>query len=271
MPGRDIIVVGASAGGVEALTQLVRGLPADLPAAVFVVLHVPAHATSLLPRILDKAGPLPAAHPREGEAIQPGRVYVAAPDHHLLLKNGTVHLARGPRENGHRPAVDALFRSAARAYGGRVVGVVLSGALDDGTAGLVAVKHRGGLAVVQDPNDALYAGMPRSALANVQVEYCLPLADIPPALARLAREPADTQKGAGPVADDLEIETDLAELDLATLQSAERAGTPSGFGCPDCGGSLWELKEGTLVRFRCRVGHAWSGDSLLARQADALD
>src|SRR5215208_1024628 len=160
MTGHDIIVIGASAGGVEALTELIRGVPKDLPAAFFVVLHVPAHGTSVLPNILTRAGMLRADHPRDGEAIRTGRVYVAPPDFHLLVHRGSVRLARGPRENGHRPAVDALFRSAARSFGTRVVGVVLSGVLDDGTAGLMAVKRRGGVAIVQDPTDALYSGMP---------------------------------------------------------------------------------------------------------------
>src|SRR5438067_12132886 len=183
MPGHDTIVIGASAGGVDALQQLVAGLPADLPAAVFVVLHISPHGPSVLPRILSRAGPLRAAHPKDREAIRPGRVYVAPPDYHLLVSNGRVRVTRGPRENGHRPAVDALFRPAARSRGPRVVGAVLSGVLDDGTAGLLAVKQAGGLAVVQNPADALYSGMPQSALDNVAVDYTLPVADIPAVLA----------------------------------------------------------------------------------------
>lgn len=179
MDGHDIIVVGASAGGVEALSTLAAGLPADLPAAVFVVLHLPQHATSVLPQILDRAGSLPAAHPGDGEAIRTGRIYIAPPDRHMVIERGCVRLSRGPRENGHRPAIDTLFRSAARAYGDRTIGVILSGTLDDGTAGLAAVKSRHGLAVVQDPASAIYPGMPHSAIDNVAVDYVAPLGEFP--------------------------------------------------------------------------------------------
>jgi two-component system chemotaxis response regulator CheB len=242
MAGRDIIVVGASAGGVEALGQMVRGLPADLPAAVFVVLHVPAHGTSVLPSILRRAGPLPAHHAKDGEPIHPGRLYIAPPDFHMLLKNGHVRLARGPTENSHRPAVDPLFRTAARRYGRRVIGVVLSGVLDDGTAGLLAVKNQGGLAVVQHPDDALYRNMPQNALEQVAVDHAAPAGQLGPLLARLAAEPlppaAESQ-----VSPEMEMETDMAELELEAMQSFARPGTPSGFACPECNGVLWELHE----------------------------
>lgn len=148
--GHDIIVVGASAGGVETLAEMVSRLPADLPAAVFIVLHVPPYGTSVLPSILSRRGPLPAYHPADGEQIRPGRIYVAPPDHHLIIQQDKVRLTRGPAENRHRPAIDTLFRSAARFYGPRVAGVVLTGTLDDGTAGLLAVKMRGGSALAQD-------------------------------------------------------------------------------------------------------------------------
>src|SRR5690349_180578 len=189
MPGHDIIVTRASAGGVEALRAVVAVLPADLPAAVFVVLHIPAQSPSMMPSILSRAGPLPAAHPTDGEPIRPGHIYVAPPDCHLLIDHERVRGVRGPRENRTRPAVDPLFRTAARAYGPRVVAVVLTGTLDDGTAGLQAVKQRGGLAVVQDPRDAMYAGMPRSALQHTPVDYVVPLSEIGPLISRLVREP----------------------------------------------------------------------------------
>jgi two-component system, chemotaxis family, protein-glutamate methylesterase/glutaminase len=270
MPGRDIIVVGASAGGVEALATLARGLPADLPAAVFVVLHVAPHSTSVLPQILSRAGPLPAAHAVEDEPIRPGRIYVAPPDYHLLLKPGRVRVARGPRENGHRPAADALFRTAARAYGSRVAGVVLSGVLDDGTAGLVAVKERGGVALVQDPGEALYDGMPRSALENVVVDICAPVRELAPILVDLATRPL-SPPAEPPPSEQMQVEADMAELDLDALQRDDRPGVPAGFSCPDCGGTLFELHESGLVRYRCRVGHAWSPGSLLAQQSSTLE
>src|SRR5262245_23531633 len=270
MPGRDIIVIGASAGGVEALGNLVRRFPADLPAAVFVVLHVPPQGTSVLPQILTRAGPLPAKHALDNEPIQAGHIYVAPPDYHLVVKRVHVRVAHGPRENGHRPAVDALFRTAARAFGHRVSAVVLSGVLDDGTAGLIAVKMRGGATLVQDPAEALYDGMPRNALDNVAVDVCASVADLAAELTKLATQPLPSA-AEPPPSQEMKQEADMAELDLEALQRDHRPGTPSGFGCPDCGGSLFELREGDLVRFRCRVGHAWSPDSLLARQSERLE
>ncbi|MBV9691033.1 MAG: chemotaxis protein CheB [Ktedonobacteraceae bacterium] len=270
MFGHDIIVVGTSAGGVEALGILVALLPADLPAAVFIVLHIPAQSPSLLPEILSRAGPLRAIHPTDGEAIQHGRIYVALPDHHLLVEAGYVRVVRGPRENRSRPAVDPLFRSAALAYGPRVIGVILTGSLDDGTAGLLAVKRRGGLAVVQDPDDALYSSMPRSALTHVNADYILPVTNIGPLLARLAREPA-AEEGAYPVPEDMELETKMAEMDRSAMNNGAPGGTPSVFSCPECGGVLWELQDGDLLRFRCRVGHAYSVDTVLAGQSEVVE
>jgi len=270
MPGHDIIVIGASAGGVEALMQIARGLPADLPAAIFIVLHVPPNSPSLLPTILNRVCALHASHARDGETIEPGRIYVAPPDHHLLVKRGHVRVTRGPRENSSRPAVDPLFRTAAVAYDHRVVGVVLSGNLDDGTAGLAAIKTRDGVAVVQDPEDALYPGMPNSAMEHVPVDYVAPLAELPALLTRLAHE-SIPEEGVVPVSDDMEMEVDIAEMDPAAIESTVRPGEPAGFGCPDCGGALYRLSSGGLIHYRCRVGHAWSPDSLLAAQSEELE
>lgn len=270
MPGHDVIVVGASAGGVEALITLAGSLPADLPAALFLVLHIPAQSPSLLPDILNRAGPLRALHPDDGEAIQHGRIYIAPPDQHLLVEEGIVRVVHGPKENRHRPAVDPLFRSAARTYGTRVVGVILTGSLDDGTAGLLAIKRRGGVAVVQDPQDALFSSMSLSAIAHVEVDHVVPLSAISTLLVHLAHEQAAAE-GSYPVLKDLEMETKLAAMDMSTMQNGEHVGIPSVFSCPECGGVLWEVHDGNLLRFRCRVGHAFSVDSVLAGQSEAIE
>jgi two-component system chemotaxis response regulator CheB len=268
MPDHGIVVVGASAGGVEALVELAASLPGDLSAAVFVVLHLPATGTSALPEILRRHGPLPAAHVRDGEPIQPGRIYVAPPDHHVLVRTGHVHLSRGPRENGHRPAIDPLFRSAAREYAARVIGVVLSGALDDGTAGLLAIKSRGGIAVVQNPEDALYPGMPGNALEHAQVDHVLAAASMGKLLTRLlanlAEPPAD------PAPTGMRVEVEMEGFSMEAFEG-HHPGRPSGFSCPDCHGVLWQIKDGGLERYRCRVGHAWSPESLLTQQSEALE
>lgn len=268
-----IIVIGASSGGVETLTQLVRCLPAELPVAIFVVVHVPAHSPSALPKILSRAGQLPALHPQDRLAIQPGKIYVAPPDQHLLIKRGFMQLSQGPKENRYRPAIDPLFRTAARAYGPQVVGVVLSGALDDGTAGLMVVKQQGGFAIAQDPQEALYASMPRSAIANVAVDAVLPVVEIADLLIKLAAQPivnSQSDNSHSP-SEELQQEADMAELDFVAISASDHPGIPSGYACPECGGSLWELQHSNLIRFRCRVGHAYSAESLLADQSDALE
>jgi two-component system, chemotaxis family, protein-glutamate methylesterase/glutaminase len=270
MAGRDIIVVGASAGGVEALSELAAGLPRDLPAAVFVVHHFPAHATSVLPSILERAGPLPAQHAVGDDRIECGRIYIAPPNYHLLIRRGRVRVTRGPRENGHRPAVDPLFRSAAVAYGPRVVGVILSGTLDDGAAGLLAIKQRGGIAIVQDPADAMYPGMPTSAIQSVEVDDVVPLSQMVATLIRVTRESLP-RKEEREESREMEEEVELAELDMAAVGGEQHPGTPSTFACPECGGALWELTEADLIRFRCRVGHAYSADHLLDAQTEQLE
>src|SRR5436305_9170801 len=248
---RDIVVMGASAGGVETLATLVGGLPAEFPAAIFVVLHLLPTARSVLPEILDRVGPLSAAAAANGEEIDRGRVYVAPPDRHMLLTPGGVKLTNGPRENGHRPALDPLFRSAARTFGERGIAVVLSGSLDDGTAGLRLVKRSGGATVAQDPDDALYRGMPESAVANGAADYVVPLAGMPDVLGGLVDAPIEIAERptAEPDADD-PVALELSDGDPT-------AGDLSGLTCPECGGALWEhLDHDGYVRFKCHVGHA---------------
>jgi two-component system chemotaxis response regulator CheB len=265
---RDLIVIGASAGGVEALRAVVAKLPPDLPAAVLVVLHLPDSSRSALPSILHRAGPLPAAHPRDGMPLAPGQIVVAPPNHHLTVLDGAVRLTHGPRENGHRPAIDPLFRSAARWYGPRVIGVVLSGTLDDGTAGQMAIAAAGGATVVQDPDDALYPGMPRSVLEHLSVDHIAPATELGLMLGMLAGQPLPENRRAKP-SPSLRAETAMSES--PPLAGTEPVGDPAGLGCPQCGGSLYEFEEGPLVRYRCRVGHAWSPQSLLAEQSEALE
>jgi len=269
VPQRDIVVIGASAGGVEAVAALAGALPRDLAAAVFVVVHFPAHATSVLPRIISRRGGLRAEHAVDGAPIEPGCVYVAPPDRHLLVERGHMRLVRGPRENNARPAIDPLFRSAARAYGARVIGVVLTGNLDDGTAGLMSIRSAGGLTVVQSPDDAMYPGMPASAIANVEVQHVLPLPEIAALLSARVGEPVQDQEE-GAVARKQADEVGISEMRRESIE-AERAGVPSGFACPECNGVLWESADESLPRFRCRVGHAYSIENLLAAQGTALD
>ena len=270
MPGHEIIVIGASAGGVEALLQVVRELPLNLPASVFIVLHIPAQSPSLLPQILSRAGVLPATHPSDYQKIEHGRIYVAPADHHLLIERGYVRVVRGPKENRHRPAIDPLFRSAAVAYGPQVVGVVLTGSLDDGTAGLFAIKQRGGVAVVQDPKEAIYPDMPASALAHVAVDHCLPLAQIGPLLVRLAHD-ATFQEDVQPAPEEMMREVRVAAMETNPLNEHEQVGVPSEYSCPECGGVLWEHHDGKLTRFRCRTGHAFSTESVLAEQSEKIE
>lgn len=259
---RRIIVIGASAGGVEGLRALVRDLPADLPAPIAVVLHVGTQ--SILPELLASVGPLPARHAQNGEALRPGTIYVAPPGRHLLVHDGHLMLRRGARENLARPAIDPLFRSAAASFGGGTVGVVLTGALNDGTAGLAAIKRCGGTAIVQDPREADFPEMPLSALRHVAVDACLPLAGIAAELARRAAEPP------GPTPEipmDVRLEAAIAAQEHATMSTEDKLGTPSPFTCPECQGPLWEIADPVMLRFRCHVGHAFTADAMLEAQA----
>jgi two-component system chemotaxis response regulator CheB len=267
MAGRDIVVIGGSAGSIEAVSDLLRGIPPDFPGSLFVVVHFPGGVTSTLPRILSRACGLPARHARDGDVIEPGSIYVAPPDCHLLVHAGHVALSRGPKENGHRPAIDPLFRSAARAYGPRVVGIVLSGNLNDGTAGLHVIKQRGGVAVAQRLETALYPSMPRSAMDHVAVDHELAPSEIPHLLSQLALQPAhpvEVTMMDNPL-------PDPPGEEVAGVDRQTQPGVPSTMSCPECHGVLWEVKEEELVHFRCRVGHAYSDEALLVHQSENLE
>ncbi|MFI5845214.1 chemotaxis protein CheB [Catenuloplanes sp. NPDC051500] len=269
MAHRDVVVVGASAGGVEALRALVRGLPADLPAAVLIVLHIPRGTPSALPVILTRAGPLTATAAVDGERILPGHIYVAPTDHHLLLLGDRVRLSHGPAENGHRPAVCPLFRSVARSAGRRAIGVILSGARADGADGAYDLARRGGLVVTQDPADALFPSMPEAVADRLTPDHVVPAAEMGALLAELTTVPLPE----GPdVAVDPRLDDEVAISALSARTTDETAGAvPAGFGCPDCGGSLFQLSDEPIPHYRCRIGHAWSPENLIDEQAVATE
>ncbi|HEX6495433.1 MAG TPA: chemotaxis protein CheB [Acidobacteriaceae bacterium] len=271
MAHRDLIVIGASAGGIEALQQLLQQLPADLKAAVLIVVHTSNHPASVLPHIMQRAGKLPAIHPADGTPIRNGHVYIAPPDFHMLVEGNFLRVIQGPRENLHRPAIDPLFRSAATSFGRRVIGVILTGALDDGTSGLMVVNAHGGGAIVQDPETALFSSMPASALEQVPTAHVLPLGDIPAQLLQMIQEdlPDHGRKEHPDIETAKEIR--IAELDMSEIENEDRAGRPSAFACPDCGGVLWELEDNGFLRFRCRVGHAFTARHLGAEQRNAIE
>jgi two-component system chemotaxis response regulator CheB len=266
---RDIIVIGTSAGGIETLKRLLAAIPADIPAAIFVVMHLSPQSPGSLPKILERATALPVVSPKEKTRVKRGTLYVAPPDLHMALGRGHALVARGPKENRNRPSVNVLFRSAAQVYGPRVVGTVLSGALDDGTAGLWAVKQCGGMAIVQNPEDALFPGMPTSALEKVSVDYRLNAEEIGAKLNELARKTVKNGRRY-PVPAHIKLETEFAMME-SRMSAMDAWGTPAGLACPSCTGSLWQVKEGRALRFRCHTGHAFSGESLLSEQSEGLE
>ena len=270
MNRRDIVLIGASAGGVDALSKLLAALPTDLPAAVYIIMHVPANPPSILHTILQSRTRWPVLPAIDGATIRQGVVTVAVSDHHLLFSDGHVRLTRGPRENRSRPSIDATFRSGAIHFGPRCIGVVLTGSLDDGTAGLWAIKDRGGIGVVQSPDDAEYPSMPISALSHVQVDHTATLQELPALLARVTREffvePHKSQ-AAGAIA----VEDRIAAGDNALEAGVMGLGTPSTSTCPHCHGVLMEVSGAGPLRFRCHTGHVFSPASLLVDLDASID
>ncbi|MFL6215989.1 MAG: chemotaxis protein CheB [Blastocatellia bacterium] len=266
---RDIIVIGGSSGSIEPLKTLVKGLPANFSASIFIVSHTSPDHESYLGEILRRLGDLPAASAVHGEAIRPGRIYVAPPDHHLIVEQGYLRLWRGPKENHSRPSINPTFRSAAKAYGARVIGVILSGFLDDGTAGLIAIKVNQGVAVVQDPGDADHADMPRSALRYIEADYIVPAARIAPLLLELSEETIET--GAISMGEPADKHSLQVKQDIAEIEAGEKANTITMVVCPDCGGPMWEFRDHEFKHFQCRVGHKFSPESILANHAETLE
>lgn len=270
MPGRNIIVIGASAGGLDAVLELFKELPQGIAASIFLVIHVAPSTPSMLPAILSRRTKFKATHPKHGEEFHPGNIYVAPPDYHMLIKGNQVLLDHGPRENRHRPSIDPLFRSAAMHHGARVIGIILTGSLDDGTAGLKAVKSCGGVAVVQHPEDAQWPSMPESALRSVDVDHCVPISKMAGLLQELIGMPVPKQPP-GVDCEQIAAET-VVKHKITTLDDMQAEfGPPNGFACPECSGPIWEISQGKHKHFRCLVGHQFSPQSFLEEETNALE
>ncbi|GGD97031.1 chemotaxis protein-glutamate methylesterase [Aureimonas endophytica] len=268
MTHHDIVVIGGSSGATAPLKTILAALPADLPAAVFIVLHIPARSLGILATVAAAAGRLPVRPVSDGMPIEPGIVYLGVPDHHLLLKPGAIRLGHGPRENMARPAIDPLFRSAAASYGPRVVGVLLSGLLNDGAAGLRAIKQCGGLALVQDPAEAVADEMPLGAMRAVEIDFALRSARIGDILSDLVTQPAGPMP---PVPPDLRLEVDIAAGERIDPDAFRRFADPVALTCPQCGGVLSAIRDAKPLRFRCQVGHALTGEALAKEQEGSVD
>jgi len=265
-----LVVIGGSAGGIEALRTLAADLPKDFSAPICLVLHTAPDSPGLLASIVDKAGQLSAVHARSGERMQPGHFYVAPPDHHLVVEPGALRLTKGPRENRFRPAVDPLFRSAAQVYGPGAIGVLVSGGLDDGTAGLHSIKRLGGTTVIQDPGDAMFPSMPANAARHVAIDYCVPMAEMGALLTQLTRGPLpEAPRPETPPA--LEVEVDIAKERNPIDAGVQGLGTPSLIACPECHGVLLHVIDDGLLRFRCHTGHAYSIETLIAAIGEGIE
>ena len=262
---KDIITIGGSAGSGAVLKRIVADLPADLPASIFIATHVPAHGSSILTDILSSKAQLPVSQAIDGQPIERGHIYVAAPDRHLLLLGETIRLGPGPRENMARPAIDPLFRSAALSFGSRTVGVVLTGMLNDGASGLAAIKARGGTTIVQHPLDAESDQMPLAALEASEIDYVAPVGDIAGTLIDIVRMEA----GPSPATTDaLRLEVEIAAGARLGSQHLRDLADPSALSCPDCQGVLSEIRGSRPLRYRCQIGHGFTGEFLASRIDD---
>jgi two-component system, chemotaxis family, protein-glutamate methylesterase/glutaminase len=267
-----IVVIGGSAGSFEVLQQVVRCLPQDFPAPIFVVIHLSPLNSTKFPEMIARVGSLPAAYASDGEAVEPGRIYVAPPDMHMLVRDGKIELSHGPRENHVRPAIDPTFRTVARAYGDRVIGVVLSGALSDGSLGLVNIRDSGGTVIIQDPLEATFPGMPRAALSRADGHHVLGASEIGSFLVRLVCEEAE-DRGEKQMARhrDTDAGDKVIRRDIQEQSEDGRANELTLYTCPDCGGTLWQIDQGRVMQFRCHVGHRWSPEVMLVEKSEQLE
>jgi two-component system chemotaxis response regulator CheB len=266
---KRIIVIGASAGGFNALTELVAAIPEHLPAAIFIVLHMSkASSAEVIQHHLSKHAKYTCTIPHDDEEIKPGHIYLAPPDLHMLVKKDVIRLVKSPHENRWRPSIDALFRSAAVAYDSATIGIILSGMLNDGTSGMLAIKRCGGVCIVQEPVEAEFPDMPESVINNVDVDYRVPVADAGYILADLYTKPVYKNVQ---IPEDIRIEFEITERMAGTLEEMAKIGNHSNQVCPDCGGGLWQIKNEPVPRFRCHTGHVYTEDILLEKQSEALE
>jgi two-component system chemotaxis response regulator CheB len=267
MANRDVLAIGTSAGGVQALIFLAKNFPRQFPAALLVTIHLPSRAHSTLDEILSWAGPLPAQFAREGDVLTKGRIYLAPPDRHLLLEGDRMSLGEGPRENNSRPAIDPMLRSTALCCGGRAIGVVLTGTLGDGASGLWAIRQGGGIAVVQDPKDAAFSEMPLTALNRAKPDHVASLDEMPALLGRLVQQPAGEAR---PLPRSVRYEVEVARSGRTSMDNMDSFGRRSVLACPDCGGVMWEIDEEGLLRYRCHVGHTYTAEVMSLALDDGL-
>ncbi|WP_018948255.1 chemotaxis protein CheB [Thioalkalivibrio sp. ALMg11] len=264
-----VIVIGASAGGMAALKKLAAQFPKDFPAPIFIVTHMSADTTGeALVKVLNESSSLACVQAHDQQTFESGTIYLAPSDQHMLVAKGKIRITKGARENRSRPAIDPLFRSAAVAYGNGVIGVILTGYLDDGTSGMMAIKRCGGVCIAQDPEDAAYPDMPQSVIANVGADHCLPIAGMGALLSDLLRRELPER---GEVPEDIMIEARIAERVLSDLPSVEALGDQVPYNCPDCGGVLWQIEEGDILRYRCHTGHAFTSSVLLTQQNERIE
>jgi two-component system chemotaxis response regulator CheB len=267
MANRDVLAIGTSAGGVEALIFLAKRFPGEFPAAVLVTIHLPSHSRSTLDDLLTKAGPLPAQFARDGDAVRKGHIYIAPPDRHLLLDGDRLALGEGPRENNARPAIDPMLRSAALCCSARAIGVVLTGSLGDGASGLWAIRQAGGIAVVQDPKDAAFPEMPTTALNRAKPDHVVRLEEMPRLLESLVHQPTGE---AHPLPRSIKYEVEVARTGRGSMENMDSIGRRSVLACPDCGGVMWEIDEEGLLRYRCHVGHTYTAELMSVALDESL-
>ena len=265
-----IVVIGASTGGFGAFKKIISGLPSDFSLPIFIVWHISPEVRGILPQVLNQLNTIPASHVVDSEMIKPGRIYIAPPDHHMIIEDGKVMATHGPKENRFRPAIDPLFRSAAYSYGNRVIGVILSGALDDGTAGMWAIKQYGGTTIVQNPMEAEVPSMPENALREVNIDHCVSLSELPQLLVGLSKEPVS--KNAAVMKDDLtKKEIEIASEERALEKGIMDFGELSPYTCPECHGVLTRLQNDNIIRYRCHTGHGYTVDTLMAALTEKIE